>query len=105
MSRVGLLKRVDTLRDTLMPPGSLARKLYELSAADQRAHDQWRLRCAQVVQQAIREGGPGAAYQRLINGELALPHIERRAAWLEDYLYPKPDITGDLRHLYNEMLT
>lgn len=75
MSRVSIWRRIERLRDHLLPPGSLEHRLESLSAAEREAFKSCERASADIISRAETE--PGEAYRKFIEGELILPHLPR----------------------------
>ena len=69
MSRVSLNKRLSVIRDALLPPGSFAHAVYHLPQREREQFEAWRVEHKRIIAAAQAEGGPGTAYQRLIDDE------------------------------------
>lgn len=80
MSRVSLNRRLDALRSAAerIDPRVLA--VHRLPPALRMSYDNWRRECDRVYADLEREGGPGASYEALIEGTLALPEPPRPVA-------------------------
>jgi hypothetical protein len=76
MSRVSLQRRLDAIRNALLPAGSTQRRVNDLPDRERGWYDAWRDECAELINAAELEGGPGSAYGRLISGSLRLPQLQ-----------------------------
>jgi hypothetical protein len=76
VSRVSLQRRLDAIRNALLPAGSIERRISDLPDRERGWHDAWRNECAALINSAENEGDPGTAYGRYISGSLRLPQLE-----------------------------
>ena len=93
MSRVSLGRRIDRLRDTILPPGSLAWRVDRLDDDLAALHRTWHKDVSDIISRAQNEGGPGAAYAALLDGKLDLPTMPRS---VEQALWPDGRSDGSL---------
>ncbi len=85
MSRVSLNRRLDRIRDALLPVGSLAWRIDRLSADLKRAHQLWGKRCDDIILRNQKRGG-GNLYEMLLAGDYIMPPMPmdvERALWPE----------------------
>ena len=69
MSRVSLNKRLAVVRDTLLPPGSMAYRLYKLKPLELQQYNEWRDRCEKWYSAIEAEHGEGAAYEMYLTSQ------------------------------------
>ena len=70
MSRRSIDRRMDAVRDALLPPGSMARRLHDLGPADRMRYELWR---GDVAQAARRYSDGAERYAALIDGTDVMP--------------------------------
>lgn len=109
MSRRSIDSRMDRIMARLLPPGSVARREYELSPELRERLDYHRSKTAAIISRAAKCGGPGSAYERWIEGELYLPDMPSElteALGLRDPLAGiGPDATAEeLAEIYSRMI-
>jgi hypothetical protein len=109
MSRIGLNKRLAVVRNVLLPPGSLAHRLYQLKPWELQQYNEWCDRCDRWYAEIEAEHGPGAAYEQY----LASTEEGASVAWeppqlhlpLRRKLFPEPPPrSGDPAEDYLEMI-
>ena len=71
--RKSIESRMDRIMAKLLPPGSMARREYDLPTHLTDALQHHRHRTARIIQRAENRDGPGGAYGRLLAGDLTLP--------------------------------
>ena len=107
MSRVSLFKRAAFIRNALLPPGSMVYREYHLPEREKRWLRHWRNECSALIEAAERDGPPGEAYRRLIEGELALPpmpHALELALGMERLLLPADATAHEAAEAYTRIL-
>jgi hypothetical protein len=82
MARRSIDSRMDRILNRILPPGSIERREYELPANLRDALELHRSKASAIISAIEKRDGPGAAYERLINGDLSLPAmpVQLRAA-------------------------
>lgn len=73
MARRSIDSRMDRILNRILPPGSIERREYELPADLREALQLHRSKASAIISAIEKRDGPGAAYERLINGDLSLP--------------------------------
>ncbi|WP_296722344.1 hypothetical protein [Erythrobacter sp.] len=83
-------------------------RIYRMPPAVRAAHDLWRVECEAMIAAHVATGGPGAAYQAFLEGELMTPAPPRAVA---DALamHGAPVLTADMSAadvaaIYQQML-
>lgn len=112
MSRISLSKRLNAIRDALLPPGSFAYRVHHLPPHERGLFDAWREDCARIIAAAQAEGGPGEAYRRIIDSEplisgnlaLGLPQCPSSVARLIFPSLAAPSSDDDPRQRWEMML-
>ena len=84
MSRISINRRIERLKNHLIPPGSIEARLEKLSQAECALFSVWRGNCHAIFSR--HENSPGAAYAAMIEGELMLPELPR---WLRYAVWPE----------------
>lgn len=87
MSRVSLNRRLEAIRDAAQRIDPRAAAVHHMRPATRLRYDNWRAECDAMLKEAASEGGPGAAYEAMIEGRLELPcppRAVREALAIED---------------------
>ncbi len=71
MSRVSIERRMDRVRDAVLPPGSLAWRIDRLPDHLNRAYQMWRERCDAIILAHEKRGGN--LYEAMLAGEQLTP--------------------------------
>lgn len=74
MSRKSLGSRLDRALDAILPPGSMARREYDLSPEMRGALDQWQQKQAAIISRLEKEHGPDWI-EKLLDGEVEFPPL------------------------------
>ena len=79
MSRISISRRLDRIRDILLPPGTMA---WRVSRLDDEMAEQYRLHRERVdrINLSAKNDDPGELYRRLIDGELEKVPMPSRLA-------------------------
>ena len=85
MSRVSIERRMERVRDAVLPPNSLAWRIDRLPAELKQLHQLWREHCAAINSQNEKQGGN--RYEQLLAGHDVTPQMPiavHRALWPDD---------------------
>lgn len=83
MSRVSINRRLDRIREVLLPPGSLEWRIDRLPENLKQAHLLWRERCDAITFTSEKHGD-GALYEMMLAGDDVtppMPFAVERALW------------------------
>lgn len=95
MSRVSIERRIQRVRDAVLPPNSLAWRIDRLPDHLKREHQLFRNRCDALISEDKKQGGN--RYEMLLNGNDSTPRMPiavHRALW--PYFDRRRDITRDM---------
>lgn len=106
--RVSLNRRLEAIRDAAQRIDPRAAAVHEMQPATRLRYDNWRAECDAMLKGAGREGGPGAAYEAMIEGRLELPlppRAVREALAIEDApMIPHDASASDVAALWRKMV-
>lgn len=108
MARRSIDSRMDRILNRILPPGSIERREYELPADLREALQLHRSKASAIIFGIEKRDGPGAAYERLIVGDLVLPQLDghlREALGIDDV----PEIregmsTSEVAEIYTRLI-
>lgn len=109
MSRISINRRLDRVREALLPSGSLAWRVDRLPDDLKRAYLIWRERADAIIHAAEKRGG-GTLYAMILAGDHAAPPMPiavERALWpdgLHSHNFPIDTPLRDLSDAYSAML-
>ncbi len=76
MARRSVDRRLDKLLDVILPPGSFERRAHELPPEMKQALELYQTKVAAIILRAEKsDSTPGAAFARLLDGDLILPQM------------------------------
>lgn len=73
MARRSIDSRMDRILNRILPPGSYERRVYDLPSEMRAALQTHESKVGRIIQGIEKSAGPGAAYARLLDGDLSLP--------------------------------
>ena len=91
-----MFKRLATVRNAMLPPGSYEHRVYHLPRRERAWFEAWRAECARIIASAH-----GDAYRSFIDGELHLPTMPPAVS---DALGIRGDHNGTTAERYARML-
>ena len=95
MSRVSIERRMERVRDAVLPPNSLAWRIDRLPDELKQLHQLWREHCTAINSQTEKQGGN--RYEQLLEGHDVtppMPNAVHRALWPRGE--GRRDITRDM---------
>lgn len=107
MSRVSLNRRLEAIREAAQRIDPRASAVHHMQPATRLRYDNRRAECDAMLKEAGQEGGPGAAYEAMIEGRLELPRpprAVREALGIVDApLIPRSASMADVAERYRQM--
>lgn len=73
MARRSIDSRMDRILNRILPPGSYERRVYDLPSEMRAALQLYEEKSGAILSAVEKRAGPGAAYERLLDGDLSLP--------------------------------
>jgi hypothetical protein len=108
VARRSIDSRMDRILNRILPPGSIERAEYELPEDMKQALRLHRSKASAIISGVVNRDGPGAAYARLLEGDLILPALPvqlREALGLVEMPAVTEDMTAaEAGEIYQRMI-